>query len=104
MIWQAVNLILSALAVDMESMLHADIMEKSIYKTEAEKASAHPITEAPPAYRSEKIITLLNHSTSKNSRRLWESQWVALHHFALEHVTDYKKVLHHLIMGYTELQ
>ena len=92
---QVVNNILSCLAVDLQHMLNADIMETIVYRSAAEKAMAHAITEPPPAYRREKTIILTN--LYKKPTRLHGQQRIALHHFAMQHVPDYSQVRMFLI-------
>jgi len=88
---EVVNNILSCLAVDLQHMLNADIMETIVYQSAAEKAMAHAITEPPPAYRREKTIILTN--LYKKPTRLHGQQRIALHHFAMQHVPEYSQVV-----------
>ena len=78
------------MAVDMQSMIHADIMESCVHKSAQEKAAAHPITEPPPVYRDTKTIVLLK--TCKTFTHLTDAQHIALHHFAVAEVPTYAKV------------
>ena len=78
------------MAVDMQSMIHADIMESCVHKSAQEKAAAHPITEPPPVYRDTKTIVLMK--TRKTFTHLTDAQHIALHHFAVAEVPTYAKV------------
>ena len=85
------------MAVDMQSMIHADIMGSCVHQTAREKAAAHPITEPPPCYSNSKVIVLMD--TNAKVTHLTQQQHVALHHFAFGEVPNYAKapqLIHHL--------